>query len=200
MYRVGLTGNIASGKSAVSSVWRDLGAEIIDADQAAREAVQPGSPALDRIAAEFGPDVLDPDGTLDRRRLRDIVFRDASARRRLEAIVHPVVQAIRTRAERELGSRGVRLVVHEIPLLFEVGLQNEFDAIVLVDAPVPLRRRRLIESRGLDEARANAMIEAQMDPATKRDRADYIIMNDGTLDELAARAAGVWSELEKRAA
>lgn len=198
MLKIGLTGNIASGKSSVARVWQRLGARVIDADVLARRAVEPGSPALAAIVAEWGPDVLTPEGALDRAALRDIVFRDPSAKARLEAIVHPEVRRLRDAEYRAAEQRGEALVVADIPLLFEVGLEDEFDVIVLVDAPEAVRRERLVRDRGLDADEAQRMIQAQMPSHAKRARADVVIENTGTLAELEARAAEVWRELEAR--
>jgi len=199
MLRVALTGNIASGKSSVARVWARLGAPVIDADALARRAVEPGSPALDRIARAFGPEVLEPGGGLDREAMREIVFRDEAARRRLEAIVHPEVARLRAEEERRLEREGARIVVNDIPLLFEVGLEDEFDVVVLVDAPEAVRLDRLVRDRGLDPEEARRMIAAQMPAESKRRRADIVIENVGTLEELEASAERVWRELERRA-
>lgn len=199
MLRVALTGNIASGKSSVARVWARLGAPVIDADVLARRAVEPGSPALDRIARAFGPEVLEPGGGLNREAMREIVFRDEAARRRLEAIVHPEVARLRAEEERRLEREGARVVVNDIPLLFEAGLEDEFDVVVLVDAPEAVRLDRLVRDRGLDREEARRMIAAQMPAESKRRRADIVIDNVGTLEELEASAERVWRELERRA-
>lgn len=199
MLRVALTGNIASGKSSVARVWARLGAHIIDADELARRAVEPGSPALDRIARAFGPEVLEPGGGLNRDAMRGIVFQDEAARRRLEAIVHPEVARLRAAEEERLEREGARVVVNDIPLLFEVGLEDEFDVVVLVDAPEDVRLERLVRDRGLAREEAQRMIAAQMPAEAKRRRADIVIENAGTLEELEASAERVWQELERRA-
>ena len=194
-----MTGNIAAGKSAVAQVWTGLGATIIDADKLAREAVEPGMPALQAIVARWGAEVLDESGALNRAALRGIVFTDPAARRELEEIVHPAVGALRDREYRRAEERGERIVVADIPLLFEVGLQHEFDCIVLVDAPESVREARLVRDRGLTPDEARRMTAAQMPSDAKRDQADYIIENTETLAELERKAAEVWSELQKRA-
>ena len=194
-----MTGNIAAGKSAVARVWTELGATIIDADQLAREAVEPGTPALQAITARWGPGVLDESGALNRAALRQIVFADPDARRELEGIVHPAVGALRDREYKRAEGRGERIVVADIPLLFEVGLQHEFDCIVLVDAPASAREARLVRDRGLTPDEARRMIAAQMPSDAKRDQADYIIENSGTLADLERKAAEVWAELQQRA-
>jgi len=199
VFRVGLTGNIASGKSTVARVWQRLGAPVIDADVLARRAVAPGSVGLRRIVETFGPGVLDEAGRLDRAALRDIVFHDPEARAKLEAIVHPEVGRLRREEEARLEAAGEKIVVHDIPLLFEAGLDEEFDAIVLVDAPERVRLERLMRDRGLTEDEARRMIDAQMPSSQKRDRADYVIENEGTLEALERAAEEVWRELRRRA-
>ena len=194
MYRVALTGNIASGKSAVADEWSRLGAHVIDADVLARQAVAPGTDALRRIEELFGSGVI-VNGALDRAALGRIVFGDADRRRQLEAIVHPEVQRLRARAEAEAAERGHAIVVHAIPLLFETGLESGFDAVVLVDADERVRLERLVTKRSLDEAEATAMIASQQPAAAKRARADYVIDNNSTLDDLARRARKVWSSI-----
>lgn len=199
MFRIGLTGNIASGKSTVAQVWRRLGAHVVEADVLAREAVAPGSQGLDRVVEVFGPQVVGPEGELDRDRVREIVFADPDARRRLEAIVHPVVAELRAERERELAEQGARTVVHDIPLLFEVGMQDEFDLLVVVDAPASVREKRIVETRGLSPEQARRMIEAQMPAEAKRAEADIVIDNSGTLAELEASAEVAWRRIQERA-
>lgn len=199
MLKVGLTGNIAAGKSTVADAWRALGATVVDADELSRRAVDPGTPAFSAIAAEWGQRVVEPDGGLDRAALRAIVFADPAARERLEQIVHPAVAELRDSLYRQAEARGERIVVADIPLLFEVGLVDEFDVVVLVDAPEEVRLARLVGDRGLDPQEAQRMMSAQMSSALKRARADYVIENAGTLDEVEQRAKEVWGELERRA-
>lgn len=198
LMRIGLTGNIASGKSSVAEVWKRLGAAIIDADVLARRAVEPGTDALRRVVDRFGPDVLAADGTLDRGTLRRRVFDDDEARRALEAIIHPEVARLRDEEEARLRAEGARIVVLDIPLLFEAGLEDRVDVIVLVDAPEAERVARLQRDRGLDEAQARAMVDAQMPASRKRPEADYIIENDGSRATLVDRAEEIWRTLESR--
>ena len=195
MLIVGLTGNIAAGKSAVAARLAELGALIIDADILAREAVEPGRPALAAIAGRWGNDVLRPDGSLDRAALRRIVFSDPAERAALDAIVHPAVDRLRVAAIETARRRGETLVICDIPLLFEAGLEHKVDIVVLVDAPVELRRARLINDRTLPPEEADAMIAAQLPSAEKRARADHIIDNDGTLEQLDERVAALWQSL-----
>lgn len=198
MFRVGLTGNVASGKSSVTALFRTWGAVVIDADELAREAVAAGTPALEAIGQRFGRDLVLPDGTLDRAALRRRVMGDERERRALNAIVHPEVRRLRAAREREAERAGARMVVHDIPLLFEVLDPAAFDAVVLVDAPEAIRRDRLVRLRALPEAEAEALIAAQLPSATKRARSTYVIRNDGTLEALEARARAVWDELLTR--
>lgn len=197
---VGLTGNIAAGKSAVAARLSALGAPVIDADLLAREAVEPGRPALAAIAARWGQAVLRPDGALDRAALRRLVFADPAERAALDAIVHPAVARLRHAAVETARRRGEPLVVCDIPLLFEAGLEDTVDTIVLVDAPVATRRARLIQDRGLSAAEADAMIAAQMPADRKRARAQHLIENDGTREELEDKVDALWETLRAEAA
>jgi dephospho-CoA kinase len=199
MLKVGLTGNIAAGKSTVARIWRSLDATVVDADVLSRQAVEPGTPALARIAEEWGDEVVEAGGGLDRAALRRIVFADPSARERLEAIVHPAVAELREEAYRAAAERGERVVVADIPLLFEAGLVDDFDAVVLVDAPEEVRLARLVGDRAMDPEEARRMIAAQMPSELKRARADFVISNTGTLMELDRRSREVWTELLRRA-
>lgn len=199
MLLVALTGNIASGKSEVARVFAARGARVIDADVLAREVVEPGTPALAEIAARWGTRILHADGSLDRAALRRIVFADPAEREALNAIVHPRVEARRRELLAAAEREGVPIVVADIPLLFEVGLADRFDRVVLVDASESARRQRLVTHRGVPEADARAMIASQMPAAEKRKRAHIVIENDGTLDELRARAERVWDMLAREA-
>lgn len=192
---IGLTGNIAAGKSAVAALLAARGAHVIDADLLAREAVAPGSPALAAIVARWGPAMLTSTGALDRAALRQIVFSDSAERAALDAIVHPEVARRRDTAVAAAEAMGVELVVCDIPLLFEAGLEDTVDDIILVDAPETVRRERLIRDRGLSTAEADAMMAAQMPSEHKRARADYVIDNTGTRDALAAQVDALWRKL-----
>ncbi len=214
MLNIALTGNIAAGKSTVANLFRDWGATIIDADRLAREAQSPGSPVLRAIAERFGADVLLPDGELDRAKLRAIVMDDPIARLALEAIVHPAVQALRLGRLALARAAGDRVVVSDIPLLFEVAAEGgaapldpgTFDAVVLVDAPEAVRIERLVHDRGLSEREARRMVSAQLPSAIKRawrggarERGAYVIDNDADRATLEARARTVWEQLLKEA-
>jgi dephospho-CoA kinase len=198
MLRVGLTGNIASGKSAVAEIWRRLGVPIIDADDLSRRVVEPGSEALARVVERFGSGVLDPDGALDRAALRRRVFDDAGERAALERILHPEIARLRRDEEKQLAREGARVIVHVVPLLFETGLEAELDLVVLVDAREPLRLRRIVETRGLSEEEAQRMIAAQTPAEGKRVRAALVIDNNGTLAELERNALEAWRVIERR--
>ena len=198
MLIVGLTGNVAAGKSAVAELWRGAGVPVLSADELARTAVDPGTEALARIAELFGPGVMRADGTLDRAAVRRIVFRDEGARRRLEAIVHPEVRRLRDEWTGRQRDAGAGVVVWEIPLLFETGMQGEVDVVVVVDAPAAVRWRRIVETRELNDEEALAVMEAQLPAREKRRRADFVVDNAGTLGELAERAAEVLRALGAR--
>lgn len=195
MRHFALTGNIASGKSTVAALLAEHGATIIDADQLAREAVAPGTPGLQAVLDQFGPALLLPDGTLDRAALRRHVFRDPAARDQLNAIVHPIVRRLRDDAVEAAGLRGDAVVISDIPLLFEVGLERAFDGVILVDAPPAVRQARLVRDRGLSPEDAEAMIAAQWPTERKRAGATWIIDNDGPREALAPRIAALWPAL-----
>ena len=195
MRLIGLTGNIASGKSTVARLLAERGAVIVDADMLAREAVQPGTPALRAIQERWGAEVIAPDGTLDRDELRQVVFAERGQLEALNGIVHPEVERLRDERIAAARAEGAELVVCDIPLLFEKHLADRFEAIVLVDAPRPVRLERLVRERGLNEAEAMNMIAAQMPAELKRARADFVIDNTGTLEVLAARVDEVWQAL-----
>lgn len=194
MLRVALTGNVASGKSTVARFLANYGATIIDADEIVRELQRAGSPLLERIVQEFGLDVVTPEGNLDRSALRGIIVQDESAREQLNRIMHPAVHRRRMELEASAAAKGARVVVHDIPLLFEVMDPGEFPVVILVDAPEGTRRNRL-RARGLSEGEAVALMSTQMDPSKKRAGATYIIDNRGTLGELEERTFRVWKDV-----
>src|SRR3979411_3237632 len=199
MIRIGLTGNIASGKSEVARMLADRGATVIDADLLAREAVEPETQALRDIVKRWGKDVLNKDGSLDRTALRQIVFADQSELDALNRIVHPGVTRLRDREIAAARERGDQIVVCVIPLLFERNLVDEFDAIVLVDAPRPIRLERLAATRGLEETAAMNIITAQMPAELTRARADYVIENNGSIDDLERDVDALWRSLQRNA-
>jgi dephospho-CoA kinase len=198
MLSVALTGNIGAGKSTVAELFKRWGATVIDADQLAREVQAPGRPALARIAARFGPRVIRSDGMLDRAALRAMVAQDPAALADLNRIVHPEVHRRQQELLAETRARGERIVVSDIPLLFETGDPGEFDAVVLVDAPEAVRRRRL-QGRSLPPKDLEGLMGAQLPPGPKRPRSDYVIDNDGDLAALERAAASVWQALTARA-
>jgi len=200
MLHVALTGNIAAGKTTVANLFRLWGATIIDADALVREAQAPGGAVLAAIVDRFGADVIDAGGGLDRAALRRRVMGDAAALAALNAIVHPAVQRRRADLADAAEARGERIVVSDIPLLFEAADPAEFDAVVLVDAPIEIRRARLMRERALTAAEADRMIEAQQPAESKRARSDYLIENGADLAALEADARRVWAALEALAA
>ncbi len=199
MLVVGLTGNAAAGKSTVARVWAEEGVPVISADELAREAVSPGSEGLARVVDAFGREILGADGSLDRARLRDVVFRDGGARARLEEILHPLIWRLRTEWMRQRALEGHRITVAEVPLLFEAGLEADFDVTVLVDAPEDLRRARLVELRGIEPGEAQRIMDAQLDPAIKRARAHHVLENTGSLEELGRSARALLTRLRRQA-
>ncbi len=193
MLRVGLTGGIGSGKSEVSRRLRALGAVVIDSDVLAREVIAKGTDGLAEVVGEFGPEVLDEHGALDRPKLGAIVFGDDEARKRLEAIVHPRVRA--RAAEIEAAAGPDAIVVHDIPLLVETGQADRFDAVVVVDVPPAVQLERLTGSRGMTADEATARIRSQ---ASREDRlavAAYVVDNTGTPDDLDRRVGELWDRL-----
>jgi len=196
---IALTGNIAAGKSAVADLFRRWGATVIDADEIVREVQAPGGQVMRAIAERFGATVVGADGSLDRAGLRRRVMADPEALAALNRIVHPAVHARQGALLAEAQARGDRLVVSDIPLLFEASDPSAFDAIVLVDAPEEMRLARLLERRGLDPEEARRMMAAQMPSHDKRARSDYVIENHGDLDDLERAAAAVWRALQSRA-
>lgn len=198
MLHVGLTGNVAAGKSSVAGLFGRWGATIVDADAIVRELQAPGSPVLADIAARFGPGMLHPDGSLDRAALRRRVLADPTELAALNALLHPAVAARRGELVSAARRRGDRIVVSDIPLLFEADDPAAFDAVVLVDAPDPVRRARLA-GRDLPAADAERLMAAQQPAAGKRGRSDYVIENAGDRAALEQAARAVWEALLARA-
>jgi dephospho-CoA kinase len=199
MLSVALTGNIGAGKSTVAELFRRWGATIIDSDQLVREAQMPGQPALRKVATRFGRQMIRPDGTLDRAKLRAVVLADPAALAALNAIIHPEVHERRRELLAQARTRGDRVVVSDIPLLFEAADPSEFDAVVLVDAPESVRRGRLVQSRSVPAPELDRLISAQLPSAPKRLRSDYVIDNEGDHQALERSAASVWEALLARA-
>ena len=198
MLRVGLTGGIGSGKSAVSELLAAHGAVVIDYDVLAREAVEPGSPGLQAIVERFGSEVIAPDGTLDRPALAAIVFADPEALTALNGITHPAIWQLAAAREAEAGPDAI--VVHDNPLLVEMGAAEHCDVVVVVDVPEDVQIARLVISRGMPESDARARIATQASRQQRTGAADLVIDNTGSLDELAVIVGGTWDELVSRAA
>lgn len=196
MYRIGLTGGIASGKSAAARKLESLGAVVLDADEAARRAVEPGSEGLERIAECFGADMLKADGSLDRSRLGAKVFSDGTALQRLNGILHPLIRKELERGALEAESEDPgRIVVLDVPLLIECGWQDMADEIWLVTAPAEARVRRIMARDGLDEAGARRRIAAQMTDEEKLPYADHVIQNGGDIEEFERKVAALYGAL-----
>lgn len=194
MLRVGLTGGIGSGKSAVSTLLAERGAVVIDADKIAREVVGVGTPALRAIVDRFGAEILTMDGTLDRPKLGAVVFADPAALKELEAITHPAIVA-RT-AELEAAAGADAIVVHDNPLLVEMGAYKQCDFVVVVDVPAEVQVDRLVRLRGMTKTEAEARIAAQTSRKNRTGVADFVIDNTGSLSELARVVGGLWARLE----
>jgi dephospho-CoA kinase len=184
----GLTGGIASGKSAVGARFRERGVPVIDADQLAREVVAPGSEGLAAVAREFGEGVLLPDGALDRKRVAELVFNDDTKRRRLNALLHPRITALTLARSAELGAKGEPLACYEAALLVENGVADAFRPLVVVSAPEAVQIARAVVRDGSTEDAARARVRAQMPLEAKVKLADFVVENSGTLADLRAAA------------
>jgi dephospho-CoA kinase len=195
--RVGLTGGVASGKSTVSKILDELGAVVIDADVLAREVVAKGTPGLEKVVAEFGAELLTPEGELDRPAMGRLVFGDEDARRRLEAIVHPLVFERIVELEEAAGPDD--LVVHDIPLLAESGRADTFDAVLVVDAEPELQVERMMAERGWTREDAEARMLAQASREERLAVATHVIENNGSLDQLRVRVEEVFEQLRRLA-
>jgi dephospho-CoA kinase len=195
---VGLTGGIGSGKSTVARLLEKRGAVVFDADLLAREAVEPGTPGHAAVIERFGADVLAPGGELDREALASIVFADPAARRDLEQIVHPEVR--RLFAEGSEAYRDTdRVVVFSAPLLVETGMHTAFEVLVVVSASVATQIERLMRQRGMSEPSIRARIDAQAPLEDKAAAADFLVDNEGSLDELESQVEQLWNDLSRRA-
>jgi dephospho-CoA kinase len=193
---IGLTGGIASGKSTVAKILKRLGAAVVDADALAREVVEPGHGAWKDIVEAFGVEVLQPDRTLDRQKLRATIFNNPAARKKLEAIIHPRVRALAEERIHQHAAAGYEIVVYEVPLLFEGNLQEWLRPVVLVACDLNIQIRRLQERDGLSVEAAQKHIDAQMSLAKKRLLADYVIENDGTLADLERKVQAVLNKIK----
>lgn len=195
MLKVGLTGGIGSGKSAVSALLAEHGAVIIDADRNARAVVAKGTPGLQRVVEAFGPEVLRPDGELDREAVGRIVFSDPEELARLNAIVHPLIAERTAQQTAQAQASGAGVVVYDVPLLVENGLQGRYDVVIVVAAQPETQLQRLTEQRGMTEADARARIAAQAPLADKVAVATHVIDNDGPRDALAPQVDRIWAAL-----
>ena len=191
----GLTGGIGSGKSTVAERLRSRGIPVVNADDLARVAVAPGSAGLARVADYFGPSALTQTGELDRAELGKIVFSDPEARRTLDSIIHPIVRQLAAERFREIGERGEPLACYEVPLLYEVGLDRTYHPVLVVSAPLQQREQRIAQRDGFDSKQIAARIAAQMPLEEKVRRADYVIDNTGTREELVEATDAVLSAL-----
>lgn len=192
MRRIGLTGGIGSGKSTVADLFEELGAYVIDADAVAREVVAVGTDGLRALVDAFGPEILQPDGSLDRPRLADIVFADTTARATLNAITHPRIAARTAELISALPAQAV--LIHDVPLLVELGMQENYDFVVVVDAPDDVRLDRLV-ARGHTLEDAAARIAAQAPRDVRLAAADLVIENSGSLAELRRQVAAAWPDV-----
>ena len=190
MFRLGLTGGIGSGKSTVSARLASHGAVVIDYDKLARDAVELGTPALAAITERFGPDVIAADGTLNREALGTVVFGDAAARADLEAITHPAIIDLAVALEATVSEGGV--VVHDHPLLVEMGMTSFCDLVVVVDVPEDLQVERLVKLRGMTQEDARARMAAQASREERRAAADVVLENTGSIADLEARVDQLW--------
>jgi len=191
---VGLTGGIASGKSIVSAMFRELGAPVIDADSVARDVVEPGTAGLLEVARRF-PGVVDAIGRLDRAELGRRVFADPTERRALEAILHPRIREEVARRLEALDRAGATVALYDAALLIENGLHRGLDGVIVVSAPESVQRSRLAARDGLDEAAITARLAAQLPLADKRAHATWVVDNGGTLDETRAQVRRIWEEI-----
>jgi len=196
VYLIGLTGGIASGKSTVARRLYEHGAVHIDADDLARRVVEPGTPGLAAVVAEFGEGVLRADGSLDRVRLGEIVFNDDAARARLNAIVHPAVRELSSRLiARAEADDPDAVVVYDVPLLVEASVDHPFDLIVVTNAPRRTQVKRLVEERGLDLMQAEARVDAQVDNTRRLAIADVVIDTDGSLASTMSQTDALWARV-----
>jgi len=191
---IGLTGNIATGKSALARMLAGLGAAVIDADQVAHEVMEPGGAAYAAVVDAFGPEILNPGGTIDRRRLGDIVFRDPAALARLEAAVHP---AVLLEVDRRIAAAEAAVVVVEAIKLIEAGMHRAYDVLWVVTAPRSVQIERLVRERGMTCDEAALRVDAQPPQEEKAALADRVLVNDGTLAQLRARVEAAWEQLPR---
>ena len=193
---IGLTGGIATGKSTVAAILRDLGRPVVDADVLAREVVRLGSPGLSAIIKAFGQGVLTSTGELDRRKLGQIVFSDFDKRERLESILHPLIQAKRAEERRALERQGCELAFYDVPLLFEKNMEGEFDSTILIYSTRELQEKRLRENVKLSDGEIVRRLEAQLPIDQKLKRATHVIRNESSIAELRRQVKELVARLE----
>ena len=197
MLKIALTGGPGSGKSTVARMFQDLGAQVIDADDVARNVVAPGQPAWEEIRREFGPDYFQEDGSLDRARMAQLVFQDAGARQKLNAIVHPQVGLEIARRLQGLATQGVNLVMVEVPLLYEAGLEKNFDVVIVVDVGKKEQIARLSARDGRPAREAEGILKAQWPLAAKKARADFVVDNRGSPEYTRSQVKKLWQQLKR---
>src|SRR6267378_352023 len=195
---VGLTGGVGSGKSTVAEMMRELGATVVDADEATHAVYEPGSPGFDAVVREFGEGIV-ANGLIDRAGLGAIVFNDPVARRRLNDIVHPLVREWMAEKTAEAAEHGADVVVQDVPLLFENGLERLFSSVVLAYVPEDMQIERLVSGRGLTPERARAIVAVQMPIEEKRALAHHVIDNGGTREETRAQVRSIWKQIAGKA-
>lgn len=192
-----LTGSIATGKSTLAGLWRRHGAAVIEADELAHRALIPGTDSYNKIQHTFDSGILNPDTTINRRALADIIFNDDQKRAALNAIIHPVVGRLRAEALTDLARTGhTGIVVHAIPLLFETGIERDFDCVVTIACSAATQQARL-RAKGFTPPQSAARLRSQLPQQTKMDRADFVIWNDGALRVLAEQADIIWNTIQE---
>lgn len=196
MIKIGLTGGVATGKSTVAKILKEKGTEIISSDELAHKAMAPGGPAYDGVISQFGPEILLSDGKIDRRLLGEIVFKDESARKRLESIIHPIVLKGIIEGFEDYSKQRAKIVIVEVPLLFEVGWMDLFDYIWVIYSPYERQLERLIQRDHLSEIQAKERIASQMPLEEKKKRADVVIQNDNDLGSLEKQVITLLKTME----
>ncbi|TMD89391.1 MAG: dephospho-CoA kinase [Chloroflexi bacterium] len=195
MKLVGLTGGAGSGKSTVAGMLRELGAVVVDADEATHAVYEPGTPGFDAVVREFGSEFVS-DGRIDRGKLGQLVFNDEDARKKLNSIVHPLVREWMAQQTAQAAERGAEVIVQDVPLLFENSLESLFPTVILAYVPAEVQVERLVTGRGFAPERARSVIAAQMPIEAKRGRAQYVINNSGSRDDTRGQVQAVWRELK----
>ncbi len=196
MLKIALTGGAGSGKSTVARMFAELGAVVLDADQAAREVVRPGEPAWEELRREFGPEYFGKDGELDRGKMARLAFSDPAARKKLNAIMHPAVTRYLTRRLKELAAQGAKLVIVEVPLLFEVGLAGSYDRVIVVYAGMAEQKDRLGARDQRSAEEIAGILAAQWPLAEKKALADYVVDNRGSREDTRSQVNDIWRDLE----